>query len=120
MMLDTAKVEYVDNTIGFSEWPEYKKQTGVPQVPAIELIKGEYLVETSAIYKLVARKYGFWPSDVRVAFECDFIVESPNEVFIKSIKAMGGTPDEKPMAEHAKEFKEKVLPQFLKKLQVYC
>ena len=107
MMLAHSSVDYVDHTIDFKDWPQVKEQKGLPAIPCIEFIKGEFLTETNALYKLVARKYGYWPADIKVAFECDYVVEHANDVFVKSMKAAGAIPDpNKTKEDHAKEFKE--------------
>ena len=121
MMLSNSGVDFVDHTIEFKDWPNVKKELGIPQIPCLEIISGEYLTETNALYKLVARKYGYWPSDIKVAFEVDWITEEANEVFIKSLKAIGAVSDPYKTAEdHAREFKDQTLPNFLRKVQPYC
>jgi len=65
-MLNHAKVDFEDYRFNFQEWTVLKQHEPYKKYGAVPLLEmeGKVMNESHAIARYVARKYGYYPSDI--------------------------------------------------------
>ncbi|KAJ8676300.1 hypothetical protein QAD02_012087 [Eretmocerus hayati] len=74
-LLALAGVEYVDERILKERWPALKKTMPYGQLPVLE-VNGQYVAQSNAIARYLARKYNLVGQDEWQAMQCDVLVDS--------------------------------------------
>ncbi len=127
MLLDHAKVEYIDYRFGppykqiksncpeFEQWSQFKTSGKLEyeQIPMLE-IDGKSYTQSSAILMMLGQKYGYLPTDPDQAYRCFNINFAVEDMLIKAVQYTmfaPATPEKK--EELKKEYFEKTLPIFL-------
>jgi len=121
LLLAEAKVDYVDerlpnNPPGEPPFPnkafEALRVTGClawDQLPAFE-IDGEVIVQSRAIERFIAHRYGLVSSDPFEAAHADSVVEALTDISLALAKIVTGTPESK--QEAMRDFVEVELPKW--------
>ena len=82
MMLAHAKVDYIDDRIANEDWPDLKKTKFAGMgLPVLTLPDGRVLDQSIPIYRLMAKQLGYYPTDVDVQAEHDWVVDNYVDAF---------------------------------------
>ena len=88
MMLSHAKVDFIDDRISFKDWPGLKESKfGGTGLPVLTVPSGKQLDQSHSIFRLIARRNGYYPSNVEVQLDHDWIIENYDDVFIPTLDA---------------------------------
>ena len=114
MMLSHAKVDFVDDRIAFEAWPALKmSKFGGGGLPMITLNNGKMIGQTMPILRLLARQYGYYPTNVEVQLEHDWVVDNYSDVFAKVNPAIFMEKDAVKKQDLCDQLFQKQLPAFL-------
>uniref|UniRef100_A0A914PYX1 glutathione transferase n=1 Tax=Panagrolaimus davidi TaxID=227884 RepID=A0A914PYX1_9BILA len=84
LILRYTKSDFEDNRITFEQWPKIKPTTPAGKVPVLEF-GGNYLIESAAICRYLARKHGLaGKSDLEEA-KVDAIVDQNKDFFAQAV-----------------------------------
>lgn len=89
MMLSHAKVDFVDDRIANEAWPSLKgSKFGGNGLPIITLTNGKMISQSQAVYRLLGRQYGYYPTNVEIQLEHDWIADNYVDLFAKIAPAI--------------------------------
>jgi len=108
MLFALAGVEYEDRRMTREEWPTIKPTTPFGQVPMLE-VDDLKLAQTTAIYRYLAKKFGYAGATPEEEARGDMIVECIKDM-IQGLMKIRSETDETKKAELKKELSEKTLP----------
>ena len=83
MLLTHAGVPFNDDRITMEGWGAVKHTMPNGQCPALETPEGKVLSQSSAIVRYLGRKYGYYPTDLELAYEVDNLNELYQDVLPK-------------------------------------
>merc|ERR1719419_66475 len=95
-LFTAAKKEFTDVRIKREEWPALKPKTPFGQIPILEVTTGgksEVYAQSGAIYRFLAREFGFYGESNLDALLIDQLVEHMLDIFAAVTKIMFGTPE---------------------------
>lgn len=121
MLLSHAKVDFVDDRVANEAWPALKagKFAAAGSMPVLTLNNGKMLNQTFPILRLLARQYGYYPTNVEVQLEHDWVCDEYADCFPKIADAIFFEKDPTKKAEKGDELFSKLLPGFLEKIKKY-
>ncbi|KAJ8041291.1 S-crystallin SL11 [Holothuria leucospilota] len=110
-----AGQEFEDVRLSREEWPKYKEERGLNQVPALE-VDGKLYPQSSAIARFVCRELGLYGSNNLEALQIDVVCEHLRDLGEKVIRFYF-EKDEKVKEALQKEFFETFAPKILGQLE---
>lgn len=117
MLFELAGVEYTDTRLEREEWPALKPSTPFGQVPMLE-VDDLKIAQTTAIYRYLARKFGYAGATLEEDARLDMIVECLKDMLQSVMKVMF-EKDEAKKPELKKDLVENTLPQQLEKMSAF-
>ena len=120
MILAHAKADWEDKIVSGDSWKELKPSVPGGQIPALTLADGKMIVQSVAMARFVAKKFGYYPTDDVQALEVDMIIDSTycdKDVFMK-IMGPNFAKEEEKEAKIKAAFEEG-LPALLKVIDPY-
>ena len=99
-------VQYTDERVEFSEWPELKPSTPFGSLPVLTLSSGKKIAQQRAIIRLVGQETGLVPKDTVKAALVDSLMEACEDMTVKIIHEGQGLPKEEKEAARAKTVAE--------------
>ena len=117
MLFALADVEYTDRRMEREEWPAIKPTTPFGQVPMLE-VDDLKISQTTAIYRYLARKFGFAGATPEEDARLDMIVECIKDM-LQGIMKIRYEKDEAKQAELKKDLVENTLPGQLEKMNAF-
>lgn len=119
MMLTHAKAEWRDIVVSFEKWPTMKASMPNGVMPCLELKDGTKLGESYAISRYLGSVHGYYPSDPRLAYEVDYLLEGHEPLITTIYKPMfAKTPEEK--TEQINKIFDQALPKLLSVVEPLC
>lgn len=96
LLLHLGKIEHVDETFGFKEWPDIKKTTKWGQVPVVIAPDGMEMTQSKAITRFLGKQVTWgrqnlffskklYPCDARLAFQVDEMIDAMEDVRMKIV-----------------------------------
>ncbi|XP_058796255.1 glutathione S-transferase-like [Phymastichus coffea] len=82
MLFHYGGVEFVDDRVNFEDWPKIKPSTPFGQLPVLE-VDGKKVVQSSAIARYLAKKFGLAGKDDWEALQIDSTVETIHDLRTK-------------------------------------
>jgi glutathione S-transferase len=83
MMLSHAGTNWDESEYTFDEWPKHKASMPNGQMPCLQLKDGTKMGESYAIGRYLGALHGYYPSDPRLAYEVDYLLEGYESCFSK-------------------------------------
>ena len=74
-MLDKRAMSYKDRRFTFEQWAEIKPTMPGEGVPVWEDRSGVMMNESLAILRYLGKKCGYYPTDLKIAADCDAICD---------------------------------------------
>lgn len=110
-------VEYEDVRIpmGPEEWPKIKPTTPFGQLPILEMGDGTQYCQSTAIERLVAKRYSLYGSSDIENLKCDMVVQCAEDMLQAMMKVT--TVSEAEKADYKKKLEEETLPTMLTNLE---
>lgn len=87
-MFQLAGVDYEDVRVEFKDWKDFKAKTPLGQMPVLE-VDGKEIPQSGAIYRYVARKFGFYPTDEWEAAKVDVVTETVGDLGVQMSNIVG-------------------------------
>ncbi|CAJ0914413.1 unnamed protein product, partial [Mesorhabditis belari] len=117
-----ANVDFEDDRVPREQWPDFKPKTPFGQMPVLE-VDGKALAQSRAIYRYLAKKFGFagkddWES-AQIDAWADQFVDYNNELrpYFVVVAGFGEGDKEKLYADVVEPAREKFLPLVAKQLK---
>lgn len=79
LILNFAKVKWIDNRVQSTEWPELKKTMSFEELPALQ-IDDKIICECKAIVRYLGHKFDMIPKDSQKALKIDEIIETQYDI----------------------------------------
>ena len=99
MMLAHGKVPHENTRVSQANWGNLKMKEPYngSALPVLIAHKGKAMTQSKAIYRLIARKHGYYPKDEEMAFINDWIVDTYYDFYDggmaePTFKKLGGAP----------------------------
>ena len=115
LLLKAGNKEFEDVRITKEEWPELKAKTPTGFLPTLETPCGKTLVQSMAICRFLAHKFGYYPEDS--IYDIERAIAQVNDIFDELYRIFF-SPEEK-KEEMRKEFSENKGKAHLKALQKF-
>ena len=128
MMFAHANVEFIDDRIQLREWPQLKQSKfGGMSLPVITVkagageISGKQLNQSQAVFRFIAKECGYYPNDVEMQLDHDWIIENYVDIFDPTISALGLISQLDPKLAEEKQAKlfNELWPRFIESLIPY-
>ena len=120
MMLAHAKVDYIDDRIEQSAWPALKmSKFGGAGLPVLTLANGKQLCQSQAVFRLLARQYNYYPTNVDVQLAHDWVADNYVDLFGPMMSALVFEKDPAAKAEKQEKFFGTQLPTFMNQVCKY-
>lgn len=82
-LLHNGGIKFEDKRLSFEEWPQFKSQMPLAQVPVLE-VDGKVYYQSKAICRYLARKQNLYGSNNEEAFEIDAVVDTIDDLRVAS------------------------------------
>ena len=115
LMFAAKGVEYTDERLAGEKWMEFKPKTPYGQLPVLT-VDEQQIHQSCAIFRYLARTFGYYGSNNNENTAVDMIVETCNDVLKDVIKAHF-EKDEKEKAAQQKKMGEETFPKFFTYLE---
>nr|BAR90779.1 glutathione S-transferase 1 [Nautilus pompilius] len=117
LLFTAAGVDFHDCRIGYvDDWPALKPHTPFGQLPILEIDDNIVIPQSLAIARHIARKYGYAGKDLMEQTQADVIVDTFDDLHVEFGKTLY-EKDESKKNELKRQFREEVLPRYLRNLE---
>ena len=121
MMLAHAKVDFVDDRVQQGKmWDDLKfTKFGGKSLPVLTVPSGKQLSQSQAVFRLIARRNGYYPSNVEVQLDHDWIIENYVDLFDPTVDATLLEQDPKAREDKQNKLFNEIWPRFIESLRPY-
>lgn len=106
LALTIGGIQFTDERIVFSQWPEVKPTTPWGSLPVLTLSGGQTIAQQRAILRMVGKETGLYPDDIVKAALVDSLMDACEDIGSKVNSEGQGLPQEEKEAARAKSVAE--------------
>lgn len=97
LVMALGDLEFEDERIPYSQWPEHKASMPLREVPVLTL-DGRQLTQANSINRYLGRLTGLYPDDILAAFLCDEIMDAADDAAVAIVASYFMADEEKKLA----------------------
>lgn len=87
LALTYGNIPFEDHRIPGSDWPEWKEQTPLHQLPVLE-VNGKVITQTNTLLRYVGKMVGLYPHDALEAAHCDEAMATVEDILTKLVPSL--------------------------------
>lgn len=87
LALTYGNIPFEDHRIPGSDWPEWKEQTPLHQLPVME-IDDQIITQTNTLLRYVGKMVGLYPHDALEAAHCDEAMATVEDILTKLVPSL--------------------------------